>query len=311
MSKLTINFIVKNGYLDPVAQKAYIEVVNGCVELNDKTVHITWFDLADAFGSVSHLLIPFVMKYYNIPTKITSYISNLYSKLKGKVVCKDRESELFQFLKGVFQGVIFLTVFNPLLEYIKTQKEKQGYNITTKITAKHVITTPFADDFNVISRNIKHHQNLVTDVENKLKTMGLVIKASKCRSLSIQSGITSNIQFNIKDSNNDTVPIYSVIEKPMRFLGSELGENNSPHAMSVGLHIKLQKKKLENMENIKQTYIQDMHFHPSDIICRYTIYTKHTKINLTTFQENILKSGLKFKKTGSRIFQFFIPTCLG
>ena len=111
----TINFMVKNGYLDPVAQKAYIEGVNGCVEhvsvvqeilqhakLNHKTVHITWFDLADAFGSVSHLLIPFVMKYYNIPTKITSNISNLYSKLKGKVVCQDWESELFQFLKGVF-----------------------------------------------------------------------------------------------------------------------------------------------------------------------------------------------------------------
>ena len=127
--------MVKNGYLDPVAQKAYIEVVNGCVEhvsvvqeilqhakLNHKIVHITWFDLADAFGSVSHLLIPFVMTYYNIPTKITSYTSNLYSKLKGKVICQDRESELFQFLKGVFQGVIFLIVFNPLLEYIKTLK---------------------------------------------------------------------------------------------------------------------------------------------------------------------------------------------
>ena len=59
--------------------------------------------------------------------------------------------------------------------------------------------------------------------------------------------MTLNIQFNIKDSNNETVPIYSVIEKPMKFLGSEVGENNSPHAMSVGLHIKLQKK-LENID---------------------------------------------------------------
>ena len=140
-----INFMVGNNYLDPLAQKAYIEGINGCVEhvtvvheiiqhakLNHKTVHNTWFDLEDAFGSVSHVLIPFVMKYYSIPTEITRYISNLYSKLKGKVVCQDWESDLFQFLKGVFQGdplsgVIFLIIFNPIIEYLKSKKEKQGY----------------------------------------------------------------------------------------------------------------------------------------------------------------------------------------
>ena len=72
----TIDFMVANKYLDPVAQKAYIEGINGCVEhvtvvqeiiqhakLKHKTVHITWFDLEDAFGSVCHMLIPFVMKH--------------------------------------------------------------------------------------------------------------------------------------------------------------------------------------------------------------------------------------------------------
>ena len=79
-----INFMVANKYLDPIAQKAYIDGINGCVEhvtviqeiiqhskINHKTVHITWFDLEDAFGSVSHMLIPYVMNYYHIPTQIT------------------------------------------------------------------------------------------------------------------------------------------------------------------------------------------------------------------------------------------------
>ena len=127
-----IDFMVGNQYLDPLAQKAYIEEINGCVEhvtvvheiiqhakLNHKTVHITLFDLEDAFGSVSHMLIP--LKYYSIPTEITRYISNLYSKLKGKVVCQDWESDIFLFLKRVFQGdplsgVIFLIIFNPIIE---------------------------------------------------------------------------------------------------------------------------------------------------------------------------------------------------
>ena len=76
--------------------------------------------------------------------------------------------------------MIFLIVFNPIIEYIKSQKEKQGYQLTSKTNAMYVNTTPFADDFNVMSRNIKQHQTLVTDVEKKLQSMGLVLKAPKC-----------------------------------------------------------------------------------------------------------------------------------
>ena len=180
----TIDYMVAINYLDPIAQKAYVEGINGCVEhvtvvqeiiqhakSNHKTVHFTWFDLEDAFGSVSHTLILFVMNYYFLPQQIIKNITNLYTKLRGKVWSNDWETEILNFLKGVFQGdpfsgVIFLIIFNPLLEYIKSLKEKQGYEITTKTSAKHVNTTPFADDFNIISRNSKHHQKLVTDVEN-------------------------------------------------------------------------------------------------------------------------------------------------
>ena len=62
----TLKFMLENKYLDPTAQKAYVDVVNGCMEhvtvvqeiiqhakLNHKTMHTTWFDLMDAFGGVS------------------------------------------------------------------------------------------------------------------------------------------------------------------------------------------------------------------------------------------------------------------
>ena len=136
--------MVSNKYLDPIAQKAYIEGINGCIEHvtvvqevikdtkhNNKTVHITWFDLEDAFGSVSHMLIPYVMDYYHLPKHIITYITDLYSKLKGRVETHNWKTEIFNFLKGVFQGdpfsgVIFFVVFNPLLEYIQQHKETHG-----------------------------------------------------------------------------------------------------------------------------------------------------------------------------------------
>ena len=177
-------------YLDPSAQKAYMQGINGCVEhvqvvseviqhakTYSKTAHISWVDFEDAFGSIPHMLIPIVLKHYNLPEIITKYITDIYSKLLGRV---GWETEVFEFLKVVFQGdpysgTIFLIVFNPLIEYIKESKDKQGYLITDNIEKDaekdkkgkiSVITTPFADDFNIISRNQKQHQQLFTDIEN-------------------------------------------------------------------------------------------------------------------------------------------------
>ena len=122
---------------------------------NHKTVHITWFDLEDAFGSVSHVLISYVMSHYHIPAQIIRYITNQYSKLNGYIHCSEWKRDIFRFLKGVFQGdpfsgVILLIVFISIIEYIKQHKEKQGYELKTSTCVKPVNTTPFSDDFNVI-----------------------------------------------------------------------------------------------------------------------------------------------------------------
>ena len=135
-AKRTMEFMLENNYLDPSAQKAYVEGVNGCVEhvtvvqeviqhatLTKSTAHLTWLDLEDAFGSVPHVLIPHVLLYYHIPKQIIAYIASLYSKLRGKVYTSEWESEFVMFLKGVFQGdpysgVIFLIIFNPIIECI-------------------------------------------------------------------------------------------------------------------------------------------------------------------------------------------------
>ena len=206
-----------------MAQKAYVNGINGCMEhvtvvqeviqhakLNKKTLHAMWFDLQDAFGSVAHELIPYVMEHYHIPKQIIAYIISLYSKLEGKVVTRDWESELFKFLKGVFQGdpfsgIIFLIIFNPLIEYIKHHSKTHGYQLSTiDKGVKSVVTTPFADDFNVITQNKNMHQKLITDIAEKIKSMGLELKPQKCRSLSIEKGKVEKVTFRLEDENNKT-----------------------------------------------------------------------------------------------------------
>jgi hypothetical protein len=188
-SSRTIQFMITNKYLDPSAQKAYINGINGCVEhikvvqeviqhakANNKTAHITWIDLIDAFGYLPQMLIPYVLRHYHIPSEIINYITNMDCKLEGRVTTKELETEMFRFFNGAFVGdpfcgKIVLISFNPLIEYIKQCKLKQGYELDEKESwetpdeveesdkkeTTHIIITPFADDFKLISKNKKVH----------------------------------------------------------------------------------------------------------------------------------------------------------
>ena len=110
-------FMVSNGYINTSHQKAFLSNINGCMEhikvlqeviqdakANKKTVHISWFDLTDAFGSVSHDLIQLCLEHFNIPERERKYIKSLYSQLNGKISTKNWVSDVFEFLKGIFQG---------------------------------------------------------------------------------------------------------------------------------------------------------------------------------------------------------------
>ena len=106
-----------------------------------------------------------------------------------------------------------------------------------------MVTTPFADEFNLISRNLKQQQKLLLDVKSKINLMKLVIKPSKCRSLSFHCGKQSVVSFHLKEKESrEKVSNSSVIYKPLKFVGSEVTEVNTPSAMSALLEEKLETK---------------------------------------------------------------------
>ena len=348
-SSRTIQFMITNKYLDPSAQKAYINGVNGCVEhiqvvqeviqhakTNNKTAHITWIDLIDAFGSLPHMLIPYVFRHYHIPSKIINYITNMYSKLKGRVTTKEWETEVFRFLSGAFQGdsfsgIIFLISLNPLIEYIKQFKSKQGYEIeekdglettdnaeeSDKKKTTNIITTPFADDFNLISKNKKLHQKLLLDVQNKAKSMGFLFKPRKCRTLSICAGQSQNVKFVIKDfkNSNINIDIETMHMRPHKFLGSQITHTNSSHDYFQHFH-KILKEKMTNIDTSKvrgehklaiyERYaLPSMRFHLSVHDLNKTHLDELDKLTST-----FLKKWLKFPTRGVTNVSIFHPYLL-
>ena len=80
---------------------------------------ITFIDLKNAFGSVSHLLIFDMLRAVKVPAFLLNYIHSFYSQLSVTVLRNSWETSPIPFQCGVFQGdtlspMIFLLVFNPL-----------------------------------------------------------------------------------------------------------------------------------------------------------------------------------------------------
>ena len=214
LSERITSFLVRNGYIDSELQKAFINKISGCQDHNlvlgeiinhakgkKRTLHITWFDLEDAFGSVSHDLIPICLSRMNLPQNVQDYIVSLYASLRGKIRTSDWISEEFPFAKGVFQGdplspIIFLMCFNPVLQDLKKFEESSGYLLENK----PFITLPFADDFNLITRDVRKHRRLMTWLQDLTSPMGLRLKPRKCKSLSIKAGKSTEIEFFLGDA---------------------------------------------------------------------------------------------------------------
>ena len=166
-----IDFLTTNKLLDSDTQKAFIPKVNGCVEhgyvlqeaiahsrQKKKTLRCTFFDLADTFGSVNHELIEYTLKRNHLPECVSTYITNLYSRLSGVITGPSWTTTKFPFRTGTFQGdplspMIFILVFNPIIQYLKLKEDRYGY----KLNGNSVITLPYADDFNLIANNKRTH----------------------------------------------------------------------------------------------------------------------------------------------------------
>ena len=205
-------------------------------------------------GSVSHELIQLCLQHYNIPVRERNYIKSLYSQLNGKIATKNWVSDLFEFLKDIFQGdpyspTIFLVIFQPLIDYIQLHRETHGY----QLGKAKVLTTPFADDFDLITNNCKKHQKLELDVQRKAESMGLCFKPSKCRSLSIKRGqVNGEHKFFLLTGGGEEVSLKTKEDDPHKFLGSHITNFNSPAD-----HFNFLKSKLEEkLANLDTTLVR-------------------------------------------------------
>ena len=103
-------------------------------------------------------------------------------------------------------------VFNPIIESLQ-QDLASGYSLN----GKNFITAPYVDNFTLITSNKRTHQKLMKTINEKIKSTGMKIKPTKCRTFSISSGKPSKTTFHIEDNQIPTIE-----EEEQKFLGRVL-----------------------------------------------------------------------------------------
>lgn len=178
-------FLVKNSFIPRQVQKGFLSGVPGCIEhtfmlfealkeakREKRQIVIAWIDLANAFGSVRHNLIQFALDWYHVPKAVQKMIFNYYEKLMAKVISKEWSTPFFLFDIGLFQGcvlstILFLCVFQMLLDFLQPLREKHGYHF--KQVNMKAIAEAYADDLALEARNTKGCQVLCTATQKWLE----------------------------------------------------------------------------------------------------------------------------------------------
>ena len=152
-------YCLDNSIIDPSVQKGFLKNITGTYEhifaLNaildqaieqKRDLSISFLDLKNAFGSVSHSLIFEILYHLQIPLQVTNYIKDCYSRLRGYVQTKSWTTPKFPISRGVFQSdtlspIIFLTTFSPILLLIQ-KWEHRGFQMIANIPGSEDLPPP-------------------------------------------------------------------------------------------------------------------------------------------------------------------------
>ena len=178
----------------------------------------TIFIIDNNIECVPHFLISETLIRNHLPPNIIQYFNSCYSHSQAVVETARWRSNPFPFRRGVFQGdpispIIFLMVFNPILQDLKLEEERIGF----KVGDTHHVTLPYADDFCLLTTNLRTHQKMINRINSNITSMGMKLKPSKCRGFSVCSGRASDISFHIGDN---VIP--SIRDEEQKFLGKLL-----------------------------------------------------------------------------------------
>ena len=204
---------------------------------NRKDLYLTTIDLRDAFGSVPHDYIMYMLQQMNFPEEIGMIIEDSYKNGTTRVHVGSNCSESIDIHKGVKQGcplspLIFNFCMNPLLKAIDELGE--GYNIENDDNRQQrnsigtkVSIQAYADDIVLFSSTREGMLRNIATLETFLQYSKVNVNAEKCHSISY---IIDNGKRVFDDEplqiGGEDIPIATFAES-VEYLGTDTATTNT------------------------------------------------------------------------------------
>ncbi|CAG9563293.1 unnamed protein product [Danaus chrysippus] len=232
---------------------------------SERQITVCWIDLENAFGSIQHELMLFALRWYNFPPLVRDMIASYYSKLRFSIITKEGPSKSLSYNVGLFQGcclspITFNIVINILVDKLICNEKKWGYRF--KFNNKYTESIlAFADDLAILTRNPKHCQVLLDEVDKFCEwTDGLRTKPSKCHCLCLGRRNTRYTSYDPGLSLGGQC-ISTVTENaPFKFLGRKIdniGRTPSLEGIVDRFLNDLNKVNSQLISNVKKAWIYE------------------------------------------------------
>ena len=221
VAKRIIAFATENGFIDESNQKAGIPGIPGCVEHafsiwnaikeakdNKHDLSVVWLDLANAYGSVPHVLIDQAMEFFWIPEPVRMMVRKYYDLFKMRFTTGSFTTDWQRLEVGIAAGcTISVILFVLVMEMLLKACECEGAKMLTPLRS-------FMDNITVLSKCEDATRRILHRLDELIAWSRMRFKAKKSRSATLKRGIQKEVRFFIGGE-----PIPTVREKPVKSLG--------------------------------------------------------------------------------------------
>jgi hypothetical protein len=222
-----------------------------------RPIYINWFDLKNAFGSISHTLLAKIMVLMKVPTYLQSIVNKLYADSKFYLVTAKGVSPFIPMRRGTRQGcplspLLFNLVLEPLLRWLSLNP---GYSFSTTPLVS-VSIQAFADDLATLAGSRDELSDLFKKCYQFMRWADVEFGVDKCAVYTMEYFNGRIAVPTVKLSINDKVIPHSDINELYKYLGTEVGfgrnklQVNRVFKNALDLAVKITSSDLEPWQKI-------------------------------------------------------------
>ncbi|KAJ3593117.1 hypothetical protein NHX12_005454 [Muraenolepis orangiensis] len=219
-------YLAENTYIDTSVQKGGISGMPGCLEHtgvvtqlireareNMDNLSVLWFDLENAFGSITHKLVQFTLTKHHVPSRCRDLIADYYSNFRMRVSSGAITSSWHKVEIGII--TISVTLFYLAMNMLTKSAEPECRGPRTNSGQRQPPIRAFMDDLTVVTESVPGCRWILKGLEELVEWARMHFKPAKFRSMVLRKGkVVDKFRFNIA---NTAIP--SISEKPVKSLG--------------------------------------------------------------------------------------------